>query len=60
MEWEIAKSPGNWKWGVVCDFRRRIQVVKPLARRDSQCGGVAWDVFKLTQVKKLLISGENA
>lgn len=55
-----CRIPTELVVGAGCDFRRRVSVVQPLARPDYQCGGLAWDAFKPTQVKKLIVSGENA
>ena len=55
-----TSNPRSCKWGAVSDFKRRIWIVQLLARLDYQCGGLAWDAFKPTQVKTLIVSGENA
>ena len=67
QQWSIGSdvgretsNPRSCKWGAVSDFKRRIWIVQLLARLDYQCGGLAWDAFKPTQVKTLIVSGENA
>lgn len=60
MAWDRRFKPTKLQVGAVSDFRRRIWIVQLLARLDYQWGGLAWDAFKPTQVKTLIVSGENA